>query len=383
MISPKPQRPYFSSGPCAKRPGWSPSVLDNALVGQSHRSRAGVARIAEVYQGLREVLGIPADYQLAIINGSATAAMECLMWNLVGARAVDALDYDVFSGRWVGDLQRLVPNDLRVMRGTSQQLPDFAQVNFSKDVMVVWNGTASGLSIKSGDWIPHNREGLIICDATSAAFAMDLPWQRLDAVAFSWQKGLGGEGGHGVVVLSPRALQRLEAYTPSWPIPYLMRLKDGEKVRQTLFEAKLANTPSMLCVEDALDALQWSREIGGLPALLERGKRNYHAVKQLVEESSFLDFMVDDEVQRSEVSVTLCIPALLHMDVVNQWRFVEHFCALLAQHHVAYDIKNHVATAPGLRLWCGPTIDADDIAALSPWLEWAYEETRRHLTLAA
>ncbi|MFN7710390.1 MAG: phosphoserine transaminase [Holosporales bacterium] len=379
MHYPKPQRPQFSSGPCAKRPGWSPSVLASALLGHSHRSQVGVARIAAVYEQTRQILEIPASYVIALINGSATAAMEAILWNLIGARGVDAVDFDVFSHRWVGDLQHLIPQDLRVFEGSAQQLPDLGQVNFERDVMLVWNGTASGLAIPSGEWIPRDRGGLVLCDATSAAFATDLPWEKLDAVAFSWQKGLGGEGAHGMVVLSPRALARLETYTPQWPIPYLMRFKDGETVRKNLFEAKLANTPSMLCVEDALDALAWAQAQGGLKGLLARVQRNYETLCDLVARSSFLDFMVADPAQRSKVSVTLKITTLEEMGVASQWRFVETLCALLIQHQVAYDIKNHVSTTPGLRLWCGPTVEAEDIAALGPWLEWAYKETQSSL----
>jgi phosphoserine aminotransferase len=380
----KPQRrpacPNFSSGPCAKRPGYSVTALQNALFGRSHRSKLGKARLKEVVTRSRNLLGMPKDYRLAITPASDTGAVEMILWSLLGARGVDALTWESFGEGWVTDIEKqLKIKDLRVFRAPYGQIPDLAKVDTDRDVVFPWNGTTSGARIPNGDWIKSDRQGLTICDATSGVFAMDLPWDKLDVVTWSWQKVLGGEAAHGMLALSPRAVQRLESYTPPWPLPKIFRLTNKGKFSEGIFAEETINTPSMLAVEDAIDSLKWAESIGGLAQLRARCESNLATIAAWVEKTPWVDFLVGDAKIRSCTSVCLKIVAdgFDKLPADQQWAAVKKIESLLDAEGVAYDIAGHRDAVPGLRIWCGATIERGDVEALLPWLDWAFAEANQ------
>jgi phosphoserine aminotransferase len=371
----RPQQPSFSSGPCPKRPNWSLNALNAALVGRSHRSAAGKAKLKSVIDQTREVLTIPADYRIGIVAGSDTGAVEIALWNLLGARGVDVLAWESFGRDWVTDvIDVLGLDDARTLLADYGELPDLSAVNFERDVVFVWNGTTSGVKVPDGDWIADDRAGLTICDATSAAFAMELPWPKLDVVTFSWQKVLGGEGAHGMLVLSPRAVSRLETYVPDRPLPKLFRLCKNGKLNAAIFSGATINTPSMLCVEDYLDALAWVRDVGGLNAMLQRSADNLAVLSAWVERTPWIDFLARREDTRSNTSMCLkfTAPVVTSSDSDQQAAFAKRVAALLEQEQVALDVNGYRSAPPGLRIWGGATVETGDIEALLPWIEWAH-----------
>jgi len=376
----RPDNPCFSSGPCAKRPGWSLEVLQDAALGRSHRSALGKSKLREVIDRTRAVLGIPSDYRIAVVPASDTGAVEMALWSLLGPRGVDVLAWESFGSGWVTDLTKQLPlPDVRPFIADYGELPDLAQVDMHHDIVFPWNGTTSGVRIPDGEWISDDREGLTICDATSAVFAMDLPWNKLDAVTWSWQKVMGGEGAHGMLVLGPRAVQRLESYTPTWPLPKLFRMTKKGKLDEALFRGSTINTPSMLCVEDALDGLRWAEGIGGLQALLQRSRDNLQVLEQWVAGSgSWTAFLAATRSTRSSTSICLRI--------VDEWytghpadeqaALAKKLVGLLEAEHVAYDIGAYRDAPPGLRIWGGATVQSADLQALVQWLDWALDELR-------
>ncbi len=373
----RPQNPNFSSGPCAKRPGWHLDVLSNALLGRSHRSKPGKARLQEVIERSRAVLNIPADYRCAIVPASDTGAIEMALWSLLGERPVDLFAWESFGKAWVTDVQKqLGLDDSRAFVADYGQLPNLAQADWMHDVVFTWNGTTSGVRVPNADWIAADRRGLAICDATSAVFAMPISWEKLDVVTWSWQKVLGGEGAHGMLVLSPRAVDRLESYTPTWPLPKIFRMTKGGKVDEALFTGSTINTPSMLCVEDALDSLQWAERIGGLAALHARSQANFAAIAAWVEHSEWAAFLATDPATRSNTSICLQIvaPDYKALPMAEQGAKAKALAALLEQAGVAHDIGAYRDAPPGLRIWGGATVETSDIEALLPWLDWAYAE---------
>lgn len=378
----KPRVPHFSSGPCAKRPGWSVTNLQNACVGRSHRSEDGRARLAEVIERSKKILGVPADYRLGIVPASDTGAVEMALWSLLGQRPLDILAWENFGQEWVKDVtDELKLPDTRLMKAPYGSLPDLHEVDFSHDVVFLWNGTTSGVRIPNGDWIEDDRQGLTICDATSAVFAMDVPWDKLDVVTYSWQKVLGGEAQHGVLVLSPRAVERLESYQPAWPIPKLFRLTKKDKLIEGIFKGDTINTPSMLCVEDALDGLKWAESIGGLPGLIRRSEANLKAIANWVEQSSWADFLAEKPETRSCTSICLKIVDawFTSLSPEEQAKCAKKVAKLLEKQEVAYDIASYRAAPPGLRIWGGATVETEDIEALLPWLDWAYASVKAEL----
>ncbi len=371
----RPEKPHFSSGPCAKRPGWSTGLLDSACLGRSHRSKPGKARLAEVIDRSRALLGIPDSYRVGIVPASDTGAIEMAMWTLLGARGVDVLAWESFGKTWVTDItKQLKLPDVRVFQADYGQLPDLSQVDPARDVVFTWNGTTSGVCVPDGDWIADDREGLTICDATSAVFAMDVPWEKLDATTYSWQKVLGGEAQHGMLVLSPQAVARLEAYTPSWPLPKLFQLTKSGKLIDGIFKGETINTPSMLCVEDVLDALSWAETEGGLEALQMRAGDNLAAVAAWVANTPWVEFLAEVPATRSCTSVCLKIvdPWFLSLDQAGQAAAAKRIQQLLDVEGVAYDIGAYRDAPPGLRIWCGATVECCDVEALLPWLDWAF-----------
>ncbi len=371
----KPVNPCFSSGPCPKRPGWEPSALEAALLGRSHRSKAGKARLKEAIDRTRAVLGVPDTYRIGIVPGSDTGAVEMALWSLLGARPVDVLAWESFGSEWVKDvLDELGVADARKLTAPYGALPDLTAVDFSHDVVFVWNGTTSGVRLANGDWIDADRAGLTICDATSAAFAMELPWPKLDVVTFSWQKVLGGEAAHGVLVLSPRAVERLESYTPPWPLPKLFRLTKKGQLDDALFEGATINTPSMLCVEDYLDALKWAEQLGGLSALCQRSRDNLAVLEAWVARTPWIAFLASEPALRSSTSICLKIVADWFQALTDdeQAAFTKSLSGLLEKEGVALDINAYRSAPPGLRIWGGATVEAEDLSRLIPWLEWAY-----------
>ena len=371
----KPANPCFSSGPCPKRPGWSPAVLEQALVGRSHRSKPGKARLAAAIERTREVLGVPDDYRIGIVPGSDTGAVEMALWSLLGARGVDVLAWESFGSEWVSDvLDVLAIEDARKFVAPYGELPDLGVVDCARDLVFVWNGTTSGVKLPNADWIADDRTGLTICDATSAAFAMPLPWDKLDVTTFSWQKVLGGEGAHGVIVLSPRAVERLESFVPPRPLPKLFRLTKKGKLDAAIFEGATINTPSMLCVEDYLDALGWAQSLGGLDALVMRSRQNLAVLEAWVAKTPWIDFLAATAATRSSTSICLKIVAdwFLALDDEAQAALTKKLSSLLEAEGAAYDINAYRNAPPGLRIWGGATVEASDLAALLPWLEWAY-----------
>jgi phosphoserine aminotransferase len=376
----RPGNPCFSSGPCAKRPGWSLEVLRHACLGRSHRSKAGKAKLKEVIDRTRAILGVPADYRIGIVPGSDTGAVELALWSLLGARGVDLLAWESFGEGWVTDaVKQLRIKDVRTIRADYGALPDLRQVDFSRDVVFTWNGTTSGVRVPNGDWIKSDRDGLAICDATSAAYAMELPWQKLDVVTWSWQKVLGGEAAHGMLVLSPRAAERAASYVPPWPLPKLFRLNSKGRFNEAIFVGETINTPSMLCVEDAIDGLTWAERVGGLKGLIARSEANLAAIAQWVERRPWIDFLAQDARTRSSTSVCLAITDdwFRRLDESAQRAAVKQLEALLDAEGVAHDIAGHRDAPPGLRIWTGATVERADVEALLPWLDWAYGEIRR------
>jgi phosphoserine aminotransferase len=377
--SQRPARPHFSSGPCAKRPGWDMSGLAGALVGRSHRAAPSKARIQEVSTRSRAILGLPDDWRLGLVPGSDTGALEAILWSVLGARGVDLLAWESFGAGWVTDVvKQLQIKDHRVLEADYGHLPDLGRVDFSRDVVFTWNGTTSGVCVPNGDWIAGDREGLTICDATSAAFAMDLDWDKLDAVTWSWQKALGGEAAHGMLALSPRAVERLESHTPNWPMPKIFRLTKAGKLNQSIFEGSTINTPSMLCVEDAIDGLAWAESVGGLEGLMARSQANLEVVAAWVEDSSWVDFLAENPATRSSTSICLCI--------VDEWAAdrdgkeiagaTKAAAKILDAEGIAFDIGSYRDAPPGLRLWGGATVERSDLEALLPWLDWAWSEAK-------
>jgi phosphoserine aminotransferase len=381
----RPANPNFSSGPCAKRPGYSLAALEKALLGRSHRSKPGKARLKEVVDRSRNILGIPKDYRVGIVPASDTGAVEMALWSLLGPRGVDALTWESFGEGWVTDIEKqLKIKDLRVMRAPYGQIADLSKVDCDRDVVFAWNGTTSGGRIPNGDWIKSDRKGLTICDATSGVFAMDLPWEKLDVVTWSWQKVLGGEAAHGMLALSPRAIERLESYTPPWPLPKIFRMTNKGKFSEAIFKEDTINTPSMLALEDALDSLKWAESLGGLRALMARCEGNLAAIAGWVERTPWVDFLVEDPKIRSCTSVCLKIVAegFDRLPAEQQWAQVKKIEALLDAEGVAYDIAGHRDAVPGLRIWCGATIERADVEALLPWLDWAFAEARQQADAA-
>ena len=382
----KPANPNFSSGPCAKRPGWTVDVLANALVGRSHRSKPGKARIQRAIDLTRELLEVPADYLIGIVPASDTGAVEMFLWSALGARGVDMLAWESFGEGWVTDVtKQLKLDDVRVLKAGYGELPDLGQVDFNRDVVFTWNGTTSGVRVPNADWIAADRQGLTICDATSAAFAQNLDFAKLDVVTFSWQKALGGEGAHGVLILSPRAVERLESFKPDRPLPKIFRLTKGGKILKEVFEAATINTPSMLCIEDAVDAMEWGLAQGGLKALQARADANFKVLADWVAATDWVDFLAKDAAFRSNTSVCLSIvdPAIAALDDDKQAAFAKAIVARLDKAGVAYDIGAYKDAPSGLRIWAGSTIEAANLAALTPWRDHAFAVEKAALLSAA
>ena len=375
----RPDRPQFSSGPCAKRPGWSIDGLKGALTGRSHRATPAKARIQEVSDRSRSILGMPDDWKVGIVPASDTGAVELALWSMLGERGVDLLAWESFGSGWVGDVvKQLKLKDTRTLEADYGQLPDLGAVDFSRDVVFTWNGTTSGVRVPNGDWIADDRGGLTICDATSAAFAMDLAWDKLDVVTWSWQKVLGGEAAHGMLALSPRAVARLESYTPPWPMPKIFRLTKGGKLNASIFEGSTINTPSMICVEDAVDSLVWAESIGGLEGLIGRSQANLDAVTRWVESSDWVGFLCEDEASRSSTSICLKItdPWAAERDDDVVAKTVKAATKRLDQEGIAFDIGSYRDAPTGLRLWGGATVDTADLERLFAWLDWAWSEAK-------
>jgi phosphoserine aminotransferase len=371
----RPENPNFSSGPCAKRPGWSVAALEGACLGRSHRSKPGKAKLAAVLDDSRRILRIPDDYRIGIVPASDTGAVEMALWSLLGARGADLIAFESFGEGWITDVaKQLKLDDIRQLKADYGELPDLSKVDFSRDVVFTWNGTTSGVCVPNGDWIDDNRVGLTICDATSAVFAMPLPWPKLDVVTYSWQKVLGGEAAHGLLILSPRAVERLESYSPPWPLPKIFRLTKGGKLIEGIFRGETINTPSMLCVEDALDALKWADSVGGLKGLIKRSRDNLGVLEQWVQKTSWVDFLSSDAATRSNTSVCLKIvdPWFVGLDADAQAKVAKDIAALLDAEGVAFDIGGYRDAPPGLRIWTGATIESENLRALTPWLDWAF-----------
>jgi phosphoserine aminotransferase len=378
----RPLVPHFSSGPCAKRPGWNPQALDGAVLGRSHRSKAGKAKLKRAIDLTREILQVPAAYRIGIVPASDTGAVEMALWSMLGARPVTMLAWESFGEGWVTDVAKeLKLKDTTLRRAPYGALPDLSALDPGHDVVFTWNGTTSGVRVPNADFIAAERTGLAICDATSAAFAQPLDWPKLDVVTFSWQKALGGEAGHGMLILSPRAVARLESYTPPWPIPKIFRMTKGGKLIEGIFVGETINTPSMLCVEDYLDALEWAKSIGGLTALHARADGNARAIAEWVARRPWIDFLAADPALRSNTSVCLKIvdPAVTRLAADAQAAFVKGIAAALDKEGVAYDIDAYRDAPPGLRIWCGSTVETRDVEALMPWLDWAYANAKEKL----
>ena len=378
----RPALPFFSSGPTTKRPGWSPTILSDAVLGRSHRSKAAKSKITETMRLAREILQIPDDYLIGIVPGSDTGAVEIALWSMLGARGVDVLAWESFGKDWVNDIVgQLRLDDVTLHQAPYGQLPDLAAVNFANDVVLTWNGTTSGVKLPDGDWIADDREGLVIADATSACFAMQLPWTKLDVVTFSFQKAIGGEGAHGVMILSPRAVERLNLYTPPWPIPKLFRLTKNGAFNASIFNGSTINTPSMLVIEDALDALLWAQSIGGLPALIDRSEACLAAIRRWLDTSSTFGFLAEHPATISNTSVTLSIidPWFVALDAAQKAGFAAALAARLDAEGVGYDLGSYRDAPAGLRIWAGPMVDVSDIEALLPWIDWAYAAQRTEM----
>ena len=382
----RPARPHFSSGPCAKRPGWHLQVLSNALLGRSHRSKPGRAKLKRAIELTREVLEVPAEYRIAIVPASDTGAVEIALWSMLGARPVTVLSWESFGEGWATDIiKQLKLTNAAVLKAPYGDLPDLGRLDAASDVVFTWNGTTSGVRVPDAAWIAADRQGLTICDATSAAFAQPLDWPKLDVVTFSWQKALGGEAAHGMLILSPRAVARLESYQPAWPLPKIFRLTKSGKLNAAIFEGDTINTPSLLCVEDYLDTLQWAKSIGGLQALMRRADANAAVIAQWVGRTGWIGFLAEDARTRSNTSVCLKIvdPAIAALSTESQWAFAKKLADILENEGVAYDIAAHRDAPPGLRIWCGSTVETSDLQALTPWLDWAFAQAKAALPKAA
>lgn len=370
-----PANPRFSSGPCTKRPGWTPEALSDAALGRSHRARIGKGKLKQAIDETREILGVPADYRIGIVPASDTGAVEMALWSMLGARGVQMLAWESFGSGWVSDVvKQLKLADAEVLEADYGLLPDLGQIDFDRDVVFTWNGTTSGVRVPNGDFIASDRQGLTICDATSAAFAQDLPFEKLDVVTFSWQKVLGGEAAHGVLILSPRAVERLETYTPPRPLPKIFRMTKGGKLIEGIFEGATINTPSMLCVEDYLDALAWARQVGGLPQLISRADENAAVIDAFVRRSGWIDYLAVEPATRSNTSVCLKIvdPRVAALAPDAQAAFAKGLATLLEKEGVAFDVGAYRDAPAGLRIWTGGTVEKSDLEALMPWLDWAF-----------
>jgi phosphoserine aminotransferase len=386
MPSVRPHVPHFSSGPCAKRPGWSLQALTDAVMGRSHRSKIGKAKLKRAIDLTREILRVPADYRIGIVPASDTGAVEMALWSLLGPRPVTVLAWESFGEGWVTDItKQLKLKDVRVLKAGYGELPDLSKVDWSSDVVFTWNGTTSGVRVPDAAWIAADRQGLSICDATSAAFAQPLDYAKLDVVTLSWQKVLGGEAAHGMLMLSPRAVERLKTYTPPWPLPKLFRMTNGGKLIEGIFEGETINTPSMLCVEDYLDTLGWAKAVGGLDGLMGRADANTRAIADWVAATPWVDFLAKEPAIRSNTSVCLKIvdPAVAALTADAQSAFIKGLVAALEKEHVAYDIDAYRDAPPGLRIWCGATVEKSDVEALTHWLDWAFAKSKAALPKVA
>src|SRR5213596_4084988 len=382
----RPNVPHFSSGPCAKRPGWNPANLKDAALGRSHRAKIGKAKLKLAIELTREVLEVPAGYRIGIVPASDTGAVEMALWSLLGARPVTTIAWESFGEGWVSDIiKELKLKDVTKLHAGYGEIPDLSKADPASDIVFTWNGTTSGVRVPNADWISAKREGLTICDATSAAFAQPLDWAKLDVVTFSWQKALGGEGAHGMLILSPRAVARLESYKPAWPLPKIFRMTKGGKLNEAIFAGETINTPSMLCVEDYLDTLQWAKSAGGLSALIGRADANAKAIADWVAVTPWIEFLARDPALRSNTSVCLRVvdPSVAKLSAEAQAGFVKSIAAALEKEGVAYDIDAYRDAPPGLRIWCGSTVERADVEALTLWLDWAFAETKDALPKAA
>jgi len=382
----RPDVPHFSSGPCAKRPGWTPEKLKDAALGRSHRAKVGKAKLKLAIDLTREVLEVPADYRIGIVPASDTGAVEMALWSLLGPRPVTAIAWESFGEGWVTDIvKQLKLKDVVKLTAGYGEIPDLASVDKNSDVVFTWNGTTSGVRVPNADWIAADREGLTICDATSAAFAQKLDWPKLDVVTFSWQKALGGEGGHGMLILSPRAVARLESYVPAWPLPKIFRMTKGGKLIEGIFVGETINTPSMLCVEDYLDALNWAKSAGGLKALIARADANTKVLTDWQAKTPWIDFLAKDPAIRSNTSVCMKVvdPAITALPAEAQADFAKKLVAAVEKEGAGYDLGAYRDAPPGLRIWCGATVEAKDVEILTRWLDWAFAETKAALAKAA
>ena len=381
----RPASPNFSSGPCAKRPGWTPQALADAPLGRSHRAKIGKSRLEQAIDLTREVLQVPADYRIGIVPASDTGAVEMALWSLLGERGVDMVAWESFGEGWITDVvKQLKLADVRKFTAPYGELPDLSAIDFDRDVVFTWNGTTSGVRVPNGDFIAAERKGLTICDATSAAFAQRLDFAKLDVVTFSWQKALGGEGGHGVIILSPRAVERLERYKPAWPLPKIFRLTSGGKLIEGIFKGETINTPSMLCVEDYIDALKWAKGLGGLDGLIARADANFAALDGFVQTRGWIGNLARVAATRSNTSVCLVItdPEVTALDADGQAAFAKGLVSLLEKEGAAYDIGAYRDAPAGLRIWCGATVETADVATLTHWLDWAFETQKAALKAA-
>src|SRR3569833_3003620 len=386
MPAVRPARPFFSSGPSAKRPGWTPEVLQTALLGRSHRSKPGKAKLKAAIDRTKALLGIPADYRVGIVPASDTGAVEMALWSMLGPKPVDCFAWESFGEDWVTDtIKQLKIKDSRVLKAEYGELPDLTQADPKHDIVFLWNGTTSGVRVPDADWISKDREGITVCDATSAAFAMDLPWDKLDVTTFSWQKVLGGEAAHGMLVLSPRAVARLESYTPPRPLPKIFRMTKGGKLNEAIFQGETINTPSMLALEDYLDALSWAKSIGGLKALMARADANTKVLTDWQAKTSWVDFLATDKSIRSNTSVCLKVvdPAIISLAADAQADFAKKLVALVEKEGAGYDLGAYRDAPPGLRIWCGAPVETADVAALPHWLDWACAEPKASVAKAA
>jgi len=382
----RPAVPHFSSGPCAKRPGWTLQALKDAFLGRSHRAKGGKAKLKHAIEETRAVLEVPADFLIGIVPASDTGAVEMAMWSMLGPRPVTVLAWESFGEGWVTDIaKQLKLKNVAFIRAPYGQLPDLSKVDSDSDIVFTWNGTTSGVRVPNADWIKADRKGLTICDATSAAFAQPLDWAKLDVVTYSWQKALGGEAAHGMLILSPRAVVRLESYTPPWPLPKIFRMTKGGKVNRGIFEGETINTPSMLCTEDYLDTLAWAKAAGGLKGLMARADGNAKVIHDWVARTPWIANLAEKDETRSNTSVCLKIvdPAISSLSIDAQWAFVKDFVALIEREGAAYDIATHRDAPPGLRIWCGCTVERSDLVALTPWLDWAFAQAKSSLAKAA
>ncbi|WP_319797986.1 phosphoserine transaminase [Nitrobacter sp.] len=382
----RPTVPHFSSGPCAKRPGWTPQNLKDAALGRSHRAKIGKTRLKLAIDLTREVLEIPSDYKVGIVPASDTGAVEMALWSLLGPRPVTMLAWESFGEGWVTDVvKQLKLKDVTTLKAGYGEIPDLSKVDPASDIVFTWNGTTSGVRVPNADWISASREGLTICDATSAAFAQPLDWAKLDVVTFSWQKALGGEGAHGMLILSPRAVARLESYTPPWPLPKIFRMTKGGKLMHGIFEGETINTPSMLCVEDYLDALKWAKSVGGLKGMIARADANAKVIGDWKAKTPWIDFLAKDPAIRSNTSVCLKFidPAITSLPADAQSDFVKKLVAAVEKEGAGYDFAYYRDAPPGLRIWCGATVEANDVALLTQWIDWAFAETKASLAKAA